>query len=76
MTIERGFSVLVALGFLVAMGGCGGAAPPAASPTTASAAPPTADDSDDDGVPDDVDKCPGKKEDGLGADPKDGCPKG
>lgn len=38
--------------------------------------PTSAPDLDGDGVPDAVDKCPGKKEDGLDPDPKDGCPKG
>jgi hypothetical protein len=38
--------------------------------------PTAAPDLDADGVPDAVDKCPGKKEDGLDPDPKDGCPKG
>jgi hypothetical protein len=73
MMIKNAFSLMAALGLVVAMGGCGGSAPPAAAPS--SAAPTTASDSDGDGIPDNVDKCPDKKEDGLAPDPKDGCPK-
>lgn len=47
----------------------------AAPPTTAAAAPSVGGDKDGDGIPDNVDKCPDKKEDGLPPDPKDGCPK-
>jgi hypothetical protein len=32
-------------------------------------------DSDGDGIPDKMDKCPDKKEDGQAPNPKDGCPK-
>jgi hypothetical protein len=66
--VLAGFFVLA----LVAVG-CGGGEPPAASPDTKSAD--ATKDSDGDGIPDNVDKCPDKKEDGQGPDPKDGCPK-
>ena len=76
-------SLLAALGvasvLAIANVGCGAAPPaPPATPDaqTASAAVPSAADGDGDGVPDAVDKCPTKKEDGLAPDPKDGCPKG
>ena len=67
------------LGALVASAstlGCASAPPPPApTPTTAAVAPdPNDDDADDDGVPDAVDKCPDKKENGKGAADKDGCP--
>ena len=61
------------------MVGCG--SPPPASPETkagekASAAPGASGDkdTDGDGIPDSADKCPTEKEDGLGSEPKDGCP--
>jgi OmpA-OmpF porin, OOP family len=41
--------------------------------TTVAKAPTPPADADADGVPDDVDKCVGEKEDGLPPDPKDGC---
>jgi OOP family OmpA-OmpF porin len=72
-----GWSLVAALGCALVAGACGGEAPPpAATPATASAAPAAAaPDSDGDGIPDNVDKCPSAKEDGLPPDPKDGCPK-
>jgi OOP family OmpA-OmpF porin len=71
-----GLSLMAALGCTLVAGACGGAAPPpAAEPATAGAAPAAAPDSDGDGIPDNVDKCPSAKEDGLPPDPKDGCPK-
>jgi hypothetical protein len=77
MMIKGGFSLVAALGMGFGLGlatvgvGCGGASSaPAADPKAATAA-----DLDGDGVPDNVDKCPDKKEDGLAPDPKDGCPK-
>jgi hypothetical protein len=36
--------------------------------------PSPAPDIDGDGVPDAVDRCPGKREDGLDPEPRDGCP--
>lgn len=36
--------------------------------------PPPPADRDGDGIPDEADKCPDAKEDGLPPDPKDGCP--
>ncbi|HEU4539451.1 MAG TPA: OmpA family protein [Polyangiaceae bacterium] len=41
--------------------------------TMVAKAPAAPADADADGVPDDVDKCPGEKEDGLPPDPADGC---
>jgi hypothetical protein len=73
-----GLSHIAALGCVLAAGACGGAAPPAAAPASAGPAPApaaAAPDTDGDGVPDNVDKCPNAKEDGLPPDPKDGCPK-
>jgi hypothetical protein len=66
------------LTFALGLGGVGcGSPPPAATPPT-DATPPTttgADkDGDGDGIPDSMDKCLDKKEDGLGPMPKDGCP--
>jgi hypothetical protein len=78
-TTKRSFSLALALGTafgltLAAISiGCGESTPPAASPDQKAAT--TAPDSDGDGIPDNVDKCPDKKEDGLSPDPKDGCPK-
>jgi OOP family OmpA-OmpF porin len=57
---------LLALSML-AITGCSGAAQVEAK------APPPPADSDGDGIPDNVDKCVGEKEDGLPPDPKDGC---
>ena len=79
MTTKKSFwtAVLcVGFGLVLANTGCGGAAPtpPAAAPDTASAAG-AGGDADGDGVPDAVDKCADKKEDGQAPDPKDGCPK-
>ena len=56
--------------------GCGSPPPPATpTPDATSATMTGADkDSDGDGIPDAMDKCLDKKEDGLGALPKDGCP--
>jgi len=51
---------------------CGETPPPASPESNAGAA----GDADGDGVPDADDKCPDKKEDGLGKEPKDGCPDG
>ncbi len=74
MKIKNGLLFAGALSML-ALVACGGAAPPApAAPDTASAAG-AGGDSDGDGVPDGMDKCPDKKEDGAAPDPKDGCPK-
>jgi hypothetical protein len=76
-----GFSLVLGLLAVGALG-CGSKPPPpAAQPTTKSAvdtknvAPGTEDDLDADGVPNTEDKCPDKKEDGLAPNPKDGCPK-
>jgi hypothetical protein len=71
----RGFCFALGLGTMLAGSslGCGDAvAPPAnyAGPQL-----PLGDD-DGDGVLNNVDLCPGQKEDGLGAKPKDGCPNG
>jgi len=75
MTMKRNLVLAAALAIagLLLSTGCGGSAPPAASPDTKAAA--ASRDTDGDGVPDNVDKCPDKKEDGLAPDPKDGCPK-
>jgi hypothetical protein len=76
-----GFSVLLGLLAVSALG-CGSSPPPApAHATTAgpvdpkNVAPGTEDDLDSDGVPNSEDKCPNQKEDGLPPSPKDGCPK-
>jgi hypothetical protein len=62
--------------FTLATVACGGSDKPPADPSSStSAAAPDAKDADGDGVPDSADKCPDKKEDGQGPDPKDGCPK-
>jgi len=70
-------ALVLSAGLMIA--GCGGSDPTPATPATpdAKAATTTAadKDTDGDGVPDTTDKCPDKKEDGQGADPKDGCPK-
>jgi hypothetical protein len=63
--------VLATTGLLM---GCGDSKPAASPTSNTTAADPTAKDSDGDGIPDTMDKCPDKKEDGQGADPKDGCP--
>jgi hypothetical protein len=80
MTIAKALSVVTLVGSTLGLAACGGSStpPPAAggatpAGTTASADP-SKTDSDDDGVFDDVDLCPGKKEDGKGDKPKDGCP--
>jgi hypothetical protein len=58
---------------------CGGSSPPPSDPSTSTSATPPdakdAKDTDGDGVPDAMDKCPDKKEDGQAPDAKDGCPK-
>lgn len=74
-------SLLAALGVLLIVG-CGAPPPPAAPDTkvddktgTATSTGAAADkDTDGDGIPDSADKCPDAKEDGLGSEPKDGCP--
>jgi hypothetical protein len=78
-------NTLVALGvtLMLAAVACG-ETPPPASPESKAGAPAAAatpagaaaQDTDGDGVPDSEDKCPDKKEDGLGKEPKDGCPDG
>jgi hypothetical protein len=76
-----GFSVVLGLLSVAALG-CGSSPPPAAaqpathaSVDTKNVAPGTEDDLDADGVPNTEDKCPNQKEDGLAPYPKDGCPK-
>ncbi len=79
-------NTLVALGvtLMLATAACG-ETPPPASPESNAGAPAAAGaaaaggaagDADGDGVPDADDKCPDKKEDGIGKEPKDGCPDG
>ncbi len=70
-------NTLVALGvtLMLAAVACGETPPPASSQSNAGAAG-AAGDADGDGVPDADDRCPDKKEDGLGKEPKDGCPDG
>jgi hypothetical protein len=78
MTIDRhGFVAALAVTAALLALGCGDATPPAASPTDVKAPSTTSAtvDGDGDGIPDSVDKCPDKKEDGQAPDPKDGCPK-
>jgi len=66
------FFNLLGIGLLVAASvACGESSPPPATPSATAA---TSADADGDGVSDNVDKCLDKKEDGLGAEPKDGCP--
>ena len=71
---------LVALGvtLMLAAVACGETPPPASpeSKVGAAAGAGAAQDGDGDGVPDSEDKCPDKKEDGVGKEPKDGCPDG
>ena len=77
-------TLVAALGaaMMLAAGAVGcGSPPPPASPDAkaeekASAAPAAGaeKDTDGDGIPDSADKCPADKEDGLGSEPKDGCP--
>jgi hypothetical protein len=52
--------------------GCGSPPEPASPEPTAAAG--GEKDTDGDGIPDSADKCPAEKEDGLGSEPKDGCP--
>ncbi|MGO8994639.1 MAG: hypothetical protein ACLQVI_15090 [Polyangiaceae bacterium] len=77
MTKISGFSLVLGLLAVGALG-CGSSPPPASSsPSTSSGSTASAGtgDSDGDGILDKDDKCPDKKEDGLAPDPKDGCPK-
>lgn len=72
---------LVALGvtLMLTSVGCGSPPAPAApEPKAGDSAAVTGGegDADGDGVPDSADKCPDKKEDGVGKEPKDGCPDG
>jgi hypothetical protein len=64
-------SILAALGLglgsVLFGAGCGSTPPPAAQAATTG-------DADGDGILDGVDRCPDKKEDGLGSKPVDGCP--
>jgi len=81
MTIAKtSFVALLGIGMMLAAGsiGCGGssAPPPAAGGATPAGKSASTMDSDDDGIFDDVDMCPNEKEDGKGANPKDGCPDG
>ena len=74
-----GFSLVLGLLAVSALG-CGSSPPPAPAHATTAAdlknvAPGTEDDLDSDGVPNSEDKCPDQKEDGLPPLPKDGCPK-
>jgi OOP family OmpA-OmpF porin len=83
MMIKNDLLLVAALGSALALFnvGCGGATPAAASPdpaaasTSTSTTSTTSADADGDGVPDNADKCPDKKEDGLPPNPTDGCPK-
>jgi hypothetical protein len=62
---------------LVSIGvACGSPPPPSSPDPVITAGAGTEKDGDGDGIPDSVDKCLDKKEDGLGAQPKDGCPDG
>jgi hypothetical protein len=76
MTMGKSLVVAsIGIGALLGGGtsGCGSSKPPAATATDKN---PSTMDSDDDGIFDDVDLCPNEKEDGKGANDKDGCPEG
>jgi hypothetical protein len=76
----NGFCLVLALGSALAVSalacadstGPGAASPNGTTVSTTSVGLPGDDDGD--GVPNADDQCPDKKEDGLGAKPKDGCP--
>jgi len=74
MTKIAGFSLVLGLLAVGALG-CGSNPPPASSTPASSGTTASNADSDGDGILDKDDKCPDKKEDGLAPDPKDGCPK-
>ena len=73
ITVPSVAVLMLTLGLVGA--GCGSPPPAATPPTDGATTTGAADkDSDGDGIPDSADKCLDKKEDGLGPQPKDGCP--